>query len=160
MKYDRIHFTNGSSEDCFNISRSVGYKGANLLEDVMLVQAMLKLIASYSRNAAGLDDPNYNIPEITGSIDADTYSAIGQFQLAHRNQLLTFDDRIDPAHYKGRRISKSGRRFMTITLLHFYAVDAALMIGKSQSEFVLYQPALESLDARMVSLFDAALMKV
>jgi hypothetical protein len=162
MKYDRIYYTDGSHDVCFNISGSVGYGGDNLFEDVMLVQSMLKLVALYSRGAAGLSDPDYNLPEVTGAIDADTYTAIGQFQIAHKSELMmkAFDGRIDPAHYKGRRLRRSHYPVMTIMLLHFYATDAAVMLGTSDTTLVSYQKALEQLNSKLATMFDMALLNL
>src|ERR1044072_8518217 len=150
MKYDKIYFTDGSSEHCFNLTGSVGTKGNNQFEDVMLIQAMLKLIALFSRDAAGLKDPEYQIPEVTGVIDADTYTAIGQFQLVHKAELMmkVFDGRIDPANYRGRKLRRSHYPVMTIMLLHIYAKDAALMLGSTFTHIVTYQGMLQGFNAQ------------
>lgn len=159
MKYDRIYFTDGSHEICFNLSSSVGHGGENQYEDVMLVQAMLRLIAEYSRDAAGLDSPDYKPPEVTGVIDADTHTAIGQFQIAHKNELMMkrFDGRIDPAHYKGRRLRRSRHPVMTIMLMHYYATDAALLLGNSGG-LVSYEKALAKMNSELLTMFDMALL--
>lgn len=162
MILDTIHFTDGTSENCFNLSGSVGMKGENQFEDVMLIQAMLRLIAMFSREAAGLQDPEYQIPEVTGEMDADTHTAIGQFQIAHKSELMmkVFDGRIDPANYYHRKLRRSHFPVMTITLLHMLATDAALMLGSSFNHDVTYQGMLEGLNAQLRTIFLNALIDI
>jgi hypothetical protein len=131
MQYNNIQFTDGSSESALNVTDSVGYKGVNKPDDVMLIQAMIALIARLDKSWVGLDEPGYSVPAITGEIDADTYTAIGQFQIRNKDRLLIsmFDGRIDPAHYKGRHLRHGMRKLMSITMLHQMATDACVLLG-------------------------------
>ena len=171
MKYDRINFTGGSYETCFNLTKSVGFQSDNLFDDVMLIQAMIRLIAISDREVAGLGDSDpwsgkvgFNIPEVTSVMDAVTYTAIVQFQLAHSSELLAraFDGRIDPAHYRGRKLPRGPFPVMTITLLHYLAKNAVWGLGATiagaPAERVLYQGKLEAMNSRLKTLInDAAL---
>lgn len=120
---------NGNHALCVNIKDIVGLAGANLREDVMLIQTLFNYIAKGLRpESVGLGG-NYNIPEITGEIDADTYLAIGEFQIRNASRLVRyrFDGRIHPASYKNRVIRDTRKPVMSITLLHLLATDAAVM---------------------------------
>ncbi|MGI8810995.1 MAG: hypothetical protein ACR2IH_00510 [Pyrinomonadaceae bacterium] len=129
MKFDTIYLADGSNEPCYNVTNAVGAGGSNLFDDVVLVQAMLRLIAGYSLSAAGLTEAGYRAPEVSGTMDNDTYTAIGQFPIANNGNLIvgTFDGRVDPAHYKGRKIH-GNHPLMTITRLHQIATDASVAI--------------------------------
>lgn len=122
---------NGKTAFGVNVKGIVGYAGANLTEDVMLIQALFNYIAKgLFPEALGLGG-DYKIPEITGEIDADTYLAIGEFQIRNASRLLrrVFDGRIHPASYKNRVIRDTKKGVMSITLLHIMATDAAVMQG-------------------------------
>lgn len=147
MQYNDIQFTDGSSESALNVSYSVGYNGVNKPDDVMLVQAMIALIAKLDKGWVGLDEAGYSVPEISGEMDADTYTAIGQFQIRNKDRLLikTFDGRIDPAHYKGRHLRHAMRQLMSIMLLHQMATDASVLLGiptDDQSDDLPYRGGL------------------
>ena len=119
---------NGRIESAVNISGIVGHTGTNYRDDVILIQGLFNYIANgLSPQAVGLGG-DYKIPEITGVMDADTYSAIGAFQISNARQLLmkTFDGRIHPASYTNRRL-RSNAKQMSIVLLHIMATDAAVM---------------------------------
>jgi hypothetical protein len=157
MKIDTIYFGN-SSEGCFNLTGAVGHMGANLFDDVMLIQAMLALIGKWQPQAIGLGD-EYAVPKATGVMDNETFSAIGAFQLTCKSQLIgPFDGRVDPAHYKGRRLRKGPHRVMSITLLHYYSTDAAVMLSESEDSLVSYQRALEKMNPQLQTIFDIALI--
>lgn len=120
---------NGKTGFGVNVTGIVGFAGENRQEDVMLIQALFNYIANgLSPAAVGLGS-KYRIPEITGEIDADTYLAIGEFQIKHAHRMLRnpFDGRIHPASYKNRAIRNGSGRLMCITLLHIMATDAAVM---------------------------------
>jgi hypothetical protein len=123
---------NGDSESGVNISKIVGFAGANLKEDVLLIQALFKYIADgMFPEMLGLGG-DYKVPDVTGEMDADTYSAIAAFQIRNASRLLrhNFDGRIHPASYKNRVIKNISKQpVMTITLLHIMATDAAVFKG-------------------------------
>jgi hypothetical protein len=122
---------NGRSQSGVNIKKTVGYAGPNLKEDVLLIQALFNYIAKgMFPEMLGLGG-DYKIPEVTGEMDGETYSAIGAFQIRNAVHLLmpTFDGRIHPASYKNRNIRNSAGRVMCMTLLHFMATDTAVMRG-------------------------------
>jgi len=161
MQYNDIQFTDGSFESALNVTDSVGYKGANKLDDVMLIQGMIALIARVDKKWVGLDEPGYNVPKVTGEIDADTYTAIGQFQIRNKDQLLIsmFDGRIDPARYKGRHLRHGMRRLMSITLLHQMTTDACVLLGiptDDPSDDLMYRGGLVRLNAALKNKIDYA----
>jgi hypothetical protein len=166
MKYDRIYFTGGGYETCFNLTKSVGIPGDNLFDDVMLVQAILRLIALSDPDVAGFGGPQSRIPEITGVMDIDTYAAIVQFQITHKSELLTkvSDGRIDPARYKGRPLPRGPGPVMTITLLHYMAkvTDRDPWSRPtpvvSQKDEVPYRSSLEAMNAQLKAIFSHAVL--
>ena len=122
---------NGKAQSGVNIKKTVGFAGPNLKEDVLLIQALFNYIAKgMFPEMVGLGG-DYKIPEVTGEMDGDTYSAIGAFQIRNASRLLmpTFDGRIHPASYKNRNIRNSAGRLMCITLLHIMAIDTSVMRG-------------------------------
>jgi hypothetical protein len=131
MKLTSINL-NGERVLTLNVSGIVGFAGANYRDDVMLIQGLFKYISDgLYPEALGLGG-NYKVPEITGEMDADTYSAISEFQIRNAGSLLMsrFDGRIHPANYKNRSLTTGGnKRYMSITLLHIMATDAAVMQG-------------------------------
>jgi hypothetical protein len=122
----------GTFQSGVNVSKIVGFAGANLTEDVLLIQALFNYIADgMFPEMLGLGG-DYKVPEVTGEMDADTYSAIGAFQIRNASRLLrqNFDGRIHPASYKGRVIKDVYKQpVMSITLLHIMATDAAIFRG-------------------------------
>lgn len=154
MQYNNILFTDGSSESALNVSFSVGHNGVNKPDDIMLIQGMIALIARFDKGWVGLDEAGYSVPKVTGDMDADTYTAIGQFQIKNKDRLLMkmYDDRIDPAHYKGRHLPHGLRRLMSITLLHQMATDASVLLGlptDDQSDDLPYRGGLVQLNPLM-----------
>jgi hypothetical protein len=123
---------NGERTLGVNIERSVGMDGANDHEDVMLIQTLFNYIAEgLSPESIGLGG-EYKVPDMTGSMDGETQTAISQFQISNASSLFRkgrfFDWCVDPASYKGRSL-RSNKPVMSITLLHIMATDAALMLG-------------------------------
>jgi hypothetical protein len=122
---------NGRAQSGVNIKKIVGFAGPNLKEDVLLIQALFNYIAKgMFPEMLGLGG-EYKVPEVTGEMDGETYSAIGAFQIRNASRLLgpTLDGRIHPASYKNRNIKNSAGRVMCITQLHFMATDTAVMRG-------------------------------
>ena len=134
MQYNYIKFTDGSMEPALNVNAPVGNGGRiSLPDDVLLIQGMIALIAQFDKTWVGLDESGDSVPIPTGEVDADIFTAIGQFQIRNKDRLLMamFDGRIDPAHYKDRHLSHSLRHIMSIMLLHQMATDACVMLGLS-----------------------------
>ena len=110
-----------------NLSDIVGVGQRNEKSDVMLVQALFKLVG-FSEHFAkekfglGLTD----LPEPTGDFDTKTIQAIWGFQRRMASRLLNVDGKIHPGNYKNRVIKNFGGRLMTITLLNILAFDGAL----------------------------------
>lgn len=147
---------NGRMESAVNISGVVGFKGTNLRDDVMLIQGLFNYISNgLTPQAVGLVG-DYKIPEITGVMDADTYSAIGAFQISNARQLLmqTFDGRIHPASYKNRRL-RSNAKQMSIVLLHIIATDAAVMNGDYD-----YQSGMAKMNQDLAFLIDRMILQL
>ncbi len=142
-QFERINF-NGLEVTGINIRKIVGWAGTNLEEDVMLIQTLFEYISTgIGPHVFGMDHKFK--PEYPGKIDNDTYYALGEFQIKNASRLLkdTFR-RIHPASYKGRVISDPGKPLMTITYLHFVAVDAQVMQGHAAytEELIKMQPRL------------------
>jgi hypothetical protein len=143
-------FIDGKIDRAVNVSRAVGYGMENLRDDVMLIQGLFNYIANaLSPQTIGLGGV-YQVPEINGVMDADTYTAIGQFQIQNSSQLLMkrFDGVIHPASYKNRRLHSIGKQ-MSIVLLHLKATDAALMSGD-----IDYQRGMANLNSDLARLID------
>ncbi len=155
MKFTHINL-NGERQLTLNLSGIVGFGGANRKDDVMLIQGFFNYIArGLYPGAVGLGG-DYKIPEITGEMDGDTYSAIGEFQIRNAARLLMnrFDGRIHPANYADRQLHTGGnKRYMSITLLHIMATDAAVM----QSDFD-YTSGLAKLNSELATLIDMAVL--
>ena len=152
---EKINF-DGRTELGVNVSGIVGYAGKNYKDDVLLIQGLFNYIAKgLNRGAIGLDGL-YKIPEITGEMDGETYSAIGEFQIRNAHQLLmnSYDGRIHPANYRNRSLHSTAGHFMSITLLHIMAIDAALMNGSND-----YTRELASLNSELARVIDLAIIK-
>lgn len=147
----------GEEVEVVNVSDSVGFKGKNLIDDVLLIQGLLKFICKgLSPQSIGLGG-YYSIPRITGVLDDETAAAINQFQITQSSALLRkyFDGRIDPAHYRHRAIRRHGGHVMTITFLHFLASDAAVMLGLGSDGYI---QALANLNSRLAYAIDMAII--
>src|SRR5688572_29836645 len=125
---------NGQRQLGVNIEQSVGMDGANDYEDVLLIQTVFNYISEgLGSESLGLGG-DYEVPDMTGSMDGETQTAISQFQMTNASSLFRkgkfFDWCIDPASYKGRSL-RSNKPVMSITVLHIMASDAALMQGSN-----------------------------
>ncbi len=113
-----------------NVSDVVGIGGINERNDVMLIQALFKLIGFndiYAKRYFGLSAND--IPEPTGILDVKTILAIWGFQRVMSSRLLNNDGKIHPASYQDRIIKNAfykGSRLMAITLLNMEAVETAI----------------------------------
>lgn len=113
-----------------NVSYVVGIGGINERNDVMLIQALFKLIGFqdiYAKRYFGLSAND--IPEPTGILDVKTIMAIWGFQRIMSSRLLNDDGKIHPASYKDRILKNAfykGSRLMAITLLNMEALEAAI----------------------------------
>jgi hypothetical protein len=113
-----------------NISNIVGVGGGakNDKQDVMLIQALFKLVGYseyHAKKSFGLGIAD--LPEPTGAFDQKTIKAIWGFQCRMKHRLLNVDGKIHPGNYKNREIKDITGRLMAITLLNSLAVDGALM---------------------------------
>lgn len=116
----------GEKFPCLNLSESVGTGGANFIDDVYLIQAMFKYIASgMSPKYIGLRSLD-ELPGVTGIFDIATHQTILAYQRRWRTELLKVDGKIHAADYEGRNLRNFPARVMTITKLHFHLLDAAL----------------------------------
>ncbi len=154
MKIEIINM-DGERRLVVNLSGIVGFAGANRRGDVLLIQGLFNYIAGgLYPGAVGLGG-EYKIPEITGLINADTYSAISEFQIQNASSLLMshFDGRIHPANYPNRKLHSNAKRMMSITLLHIMASDAAVMQGHSD-----YIKGLAALQPELAAVIDQAVI--
>jgi hypothetical protein len=114
-----------------NISDAVGNGEKNEKNDVLLIQALFKLVGYNDRHARkffGLAVKD--LPEATGSFDEKTRRAIWAFQYQSAHRLLNVDGKIHPASYQNRVIKnafKAGTRLMIITLLNIEAPEGAVI---------------------------------
>jgi hypothetical protein len=152
-KKDRVTYIHGglvSTIETVNVHYRVGRGGENRPDDVMLIQALFRLIASDPViTSRQLGIPVAQIPEVTGSCDARTQNCIWAFQWKNCHQLLNVDGVIHPASYENRRLSGAkGVRLMAITLLTGFAYDAVLMRNLGDSSvatgLVEFEPRLKS----------------
>lgn len=144
---------NGVQEEGINIRKVVGWAGADLEEDVMLIQTVFEYISiGMGPEVFSLDKPFK--AEFRGYMDNDTLYALGEFQIRYSDRLLkdTYR-RIHPASYKNRSISDS-KRLMTITLLHVFAKNSAFF----QGHFSYTQQLLE-MEPRLAMYTDKALIE-
>jgi hypothetical protein len=142
-QFERINF-NGVEVTGINIRKIVGYAGANLVEDVMLIQTVFEYISKgIGPHVFGME--HQFKADFPGRLDNDTVYALGEFQIKNASRLLkdTYR-RIHPASYRGRVISAAGKPLMTITYLHMIAVDAEVMQGHASytEELIKMQPEL------------------
>ena len=117
----------------YNVGHTVGIMGSNHFGDVLIVQAMLLYIYRAFGNAVVPGAKNGMVPAmelgLTGQMDFGTMNAITMFQAENASQLLALDGNVHPASYHGRKIGLSGKRLMTITLMHFWAYNASRHFG-------------------------------
>lgn len=154
-RFDLIETIHGGTEMAVNLTKAVGTGAPNQRSDVLLIQALFNYIGEgLGRSALGLG-PEYRIPAISGVMDAETYSAIGEFQIANIRQLLInrFDGVIHPANYKGRKINLFKRPLMSITYLHLLAKDASIFQGSGEYPF-----QLSRMNEELAFALDAALV--
>jgi hypothetical protein len=117
---------NGYIRKHANISGVVGIGGRNEKNDVMVIQALIRLCGiTDSLAAMYFDVKSAQLPAINGIFDRKTSQSIWSFQRANSRDLLSVDGVVHPASYEHRTI-KSGP-MMTITLLN----RAAAMYGLS-----------------------------
>jgi len=117
---------NGRIETHANISDTVGKHGKNERTDVMLIQAMFKLVGMQDEaQFFGGNDGSWQLPRTTGVCDYSTLRAIWAFQTRNSFNLLSADGTVHPANYR-HRVIKPGRR-MTITLLNALASEGGLL---------------------------------
>src|SRR5688572_23340501 len=97
-QFERINF-NGLEVTGINIRKIVGWAGANLEEDVMLIQTLFEYISTgIGPHVFGME--HHFKPEYPGKIDTDTYYALGEFQIKNASRLLKdIYRRIHPARY-------------------------------------------------------------
>jgi len=153
-QFEPINF-DGVTETGINIRKVVGWAGADLEEDVMLLQTVFEYISTGTGpHVFGMEKPFK--AEVRGYMDLDTYHALGEFQLQNAQFLLkdTYR-RIHPASYKGRVIRNHfTSRLMTITRLHIVAQNAAMMQGSLD-----YTQDLLELEPRLARFIDRALIE-
>jgi hypothetical protein len=109
-----------------NVDGRVGPHGENRFADVLLVQSLFKYI---QLGGMKIHLGSITIPKLDGAFGPKTAHAILHFQQIHARRVLRTDGIIHPASYAGRKIKDLGARVMTITQLHFCAMDAALMLN-------------------------------
>lgn len=115
-----------------NISDIVGVGEKNERNDVMLIQALFKLVGHNEREAKRFfGEAAKDLPEPTGDFDEKTIRAIWAFQKKMSYRLLNIDGKIHPASYRDRVIKKAfrGGRLMAITLLNMEAVNGTVQLG-------------------------------
>lgn len=147
---DKVTYNNNLTYDAVNVHYRVGSSGENRPDDVMLVQALFRLIGYepvIARRQLGV--PVAQLPEITGNCDARTQSCIRAFQRTNHSKLLNpYDGVIHPASYENRRVAANGTR-MAIMLLSEFAGEAALMRVERDGGADTLIPRLVQLEPRL-----------
>lgn len=143
-QFEVINIAGETAKRGINIRKIVGWAGADLLEDVMLIQTVFEYISKGMGPSVFNMDHHFKA-DFPGRMDLDTYYALGEFQIKHASRLLkdTYR-RIHPASYKNRIIRNISQPVMTITLLHWFALDAAFFQGHMDytEELLRMQPEL------------------
>lgn len=125
-KKDTIHMVGGTSETAVNIHFPVGPGVENGPADVKTIQTLFRFLANHSKHSSitYFDLRPDQLPSVSGRCGYRTQRAILNFQRKHARRLQRVDGLIHPASYEGRTL-KGGteKRWMTITLLHFFAVE-------------------------------------
>src|SRR5262245_35344194 len=125
---EMVNFKQLSPMEQANVSGIVGVGGDNEKFDVMLIQALFRLIAHHDNTARKMFGVTLaDLPEPTGNFDNRTIQAIWRFQRRMAHRLLNVDGKIHPGNYHNRVIKDVSGRLMTITLLNLMATDEALM---------------------------------
>lgn len=129
-----------------NTSATVGVGEKNEMNDVMLIQALFKLVGYDDRAASIYFDLSLNdLPEPTGNFDKKTINAIWGFQRKMKYRLLSLDGKIHPANYKNRVIKNlTFGKLMTMTLLNWLGMDGA------SGQYMQLIPALKSVAPQLI----------
>ena len=128
MAYKQIININGTNEPAVNIRWNVGPGAPNGPADVMLIQTFINYLSFYGKTPTskhtGLGPGE--LPAMDGKFGPKTARAVLQFQRQNARFLQNVDGIVHPASYNGRNLS--GRpRYMTITLMHLFGQERALM---------------------------------
>jgi peptidoglycan hydrolase-like protein with peptidoglycan-binding domain len=126
---EMVHFKHVSSPiEQANVSHIVGIGGENEKMDVMLIQALFRLVGyddDEARKMIGLGVAD--LPEPTGIFDEKTSQAIWSYQRRRAHKLLNVDGKIHSGNYHQRVIKDLHGRLMTITRLNIDAdIGAAI----------------------------------
>ena len=125
----------------FNVSKPVGDEQFNQRDDVLMVQALLRLIvdAFHGGRMTGMNSAR-EVPDFNGRMDAVTLAAIRTFQKRWAHNLIRSDGVIHPAQYRFRNITASAQGpLMTITMLHLLAQDAARRFNETDYTELMLQ---------------------
>lgn len=153
-RFDQIRTSTGTIENTVNLTYAVGTGARNARADVLLIQTLFNyIVKGLGLRSAGLGG-EYRVPEMSGKMDADTYSAIAEFQIKNLRELMMsrFDGVIHPADYNNRTIDLNRRPLMTITYLHLIAMDAAVLNGD-----VSYTRGIARMNPELAMYLDASL---
>ncbi len=110
-----------------NVCYPVGTGEVNRKDDVMLIQALMRIINYHEGNQYLFGEMSKNMPAPNGIWDDRTLWAIWTFELNLKHSLLKADGKIHPANYKNRNLKNvtDKVRLMTITRMNFYALDGS-----------------------------------
>lgn len=114
-----------TSSKFINVTATVGANGVNLKEDVMVVQALLKLALEPNPDFRGVE-----FPEPTGTFNEATAQLIKKYQRNHNRrhtQKVSIDGRIDPA--RGGHYAFGTKKLWTIFSLNIKALETAILYG-------------------------------
>jgi hypothetical protein len=122
----------GISKIGINLTNIVGPGAPNKTDDVAVIQALLRYIATVlGKEAIGINE-GWPRPKPTGQWDLATEIAVRGYKANYADRLLTRanpDLRVHPASYKGRVIKKPWGPLMMITHLHLFGLLAASQNG-------------------------------
>ena len=123
----RIEIANlkGDKVNHANISGVVGPGGRNERNDVMLIQALFKVVGAenshMTKERFGIERYR-DLPIITGDLDPLTIETIWRFQRHNAHRLLSVDGKIHPANYEKRELKEPHLKpVMMITYLNIEA---------------------------------------
>ena len=87
-RFDQIRTSTGTIENTVNLTYAVGTGARNTRADVLLIQTLFNyIVKGLGLRSAGLGG-EYRVPEMSGKMDADTYSAIAEFQIKNLRELM------------------------------------------------------------------------
>src|SRR5262245_47147817 len=126
---EMVNFKQWGPREQANVSGIVGVGGDNDKFDVMLIQALFRVVGFSNHSARQRFGVSLaDMPEPTGNFDNKTIQAIWGFQHRMAHRLLNVDGKIHPGNYHNREIKEGRERLTPFPLLNIVATEEALMV--------------------------------